>query len=82
MDWYGITENKYRLVAECLLGLTFIVYDEEDGMNEYCWQDCKYKNICKLNPEQTAECKAAVPKDNLIFGKTWEEIQKMQQKQS
>ena len=51
-------------------------------MNEYCRQDCKYKNICKLNIEQTAECKAAVPKDNLIFGKTWEEIQKMQQKQS
>ena len=53
----------------------------DSGMNKYCMRDCKHKGYCKLDEEQTMNCKVVAPKDGLIFGMTFDEISKKQQKE-
>jgi hypothetical protein len=48
-------------------------------MNVFCHRDCKHKSYCHLDADKTQECKFAIP-DGLIFGRTFDEINKIQQK--
>lgn len=50
-------------------------------MNICCVKTCKHKPYCRLSEEDTVRCPVEYDprSDGLIFGKTWEEIQKMQQ---
>ena len=51
-------------------------------MNIYCTKRCKHIEICKLNEEQTRQCKYDIEYagDSMIFGMTFDEILKLQQR--
>ena len=49
-------------------------------MNEKCQKDCKFKDFCELDEECTKRCQVCVKKDGLIFGRSFEQIRKMQNK--
>ena len=50
-------------------------------MNIHCVKDCKYIPQCRLSKEDTQRCKAGETPttDPLIFGRTWQQIQRLQE---
>ena len=55
-------------------------------MNKYCFRNCAYNEICKLDEENTTQCKVAEDKDaqdfkrSTIFGRKTEDLLAMQYK--
>ena len=49
--------------------------------NIYCTKDCKHKSYCKLDEEKTSQCQVVAENDGLIFGMTFDEINKKQHKE-
>ncbi len=49
-------------------------------MNTYCDKECKYKGGCNLSEEDTPRCEIDAPDDGLIFGLSWDQIVRRQQR--
>ena len=51
-------------------------------MNNNCLKACKHIDYCRLDAEKTARCRIEEDdREKLIFGRTWKEIQDLQQQQ-